>query len=169
MKSIVFAALIAYAAASQEGFASNSADDATIASADSESVDTAIVGGDAGTANGGADAADDASPALIAADSDEFAAETAKWETETKITTTDNWDNEKEKGAMDDFSWDNFDMSEFTFSDLLNLLESDDQVKSLALGVKTNYVARYEQEAAELPEVCDLGKKCRKLIKEEAV
>ena len=52
-------------------------------------------------------------------------AQAAAWETDTKINTTDFKDNAAEKGEMDEFSWDSFDMSNFTFSDLLDLLSSD--------------------------------------------
>jgi len=213
MKSIVFAALIAYTTASQQ-FGNVAAESETLASADSEAVITDAVDAVPEVVVAAPEVVEEvvvaapgvveevvvaalevveevvvaapevveevvvaapevveeaaASPALVAADSAEYVAEAAAWETDSKINTTDNWNNEKEKGDMDEFSWDQFDMSEFTFSDLLNLLKSDDQVVALAQGVKANYVARYEQEASELPEVCDAGKECRRKIKVEA-
>ena len=105
----------------------------------------------------------DASADLI--NTDEYTAATAAWENDTKINTTDYHLNAANKADMVDFAWDNFDMSEFTFTDLLDLLASDSQVEDLKDAVKSNYVTRYEEECAKLPQVCASGEQCRKDIK----
>ena len=162
MKSIIFAALLAIANAMFDNVAN---DDVTVGSSNAAEVTTAAV--DATPvldATAGVDA--DRSDELI--QTDDYEAQNASLETYTKINTTDFKDNAAEKGEMDEFSWDAFDMSNFTFSDLLDLLSSDSQVQKLSDGVREQYMARYTQEATELPEVCEAGKECRRLIKEQA-
>jgi hypothetical protein len=173
MKSIIFAALIAYASATslfddvqsdeiELGSSSGEAistSDVTVAPVLDATQESGFVGEDEGVNT-------DMSDSLI--QTDDYVAETADWETETKINTTDYYDNAATKAEMKDFEWDSFDMSEFTFTDLLNLLNNDAQVAELKDQVQTNYVNWYTQEAEKLPEVCDAGRQCRAEIKAEA-
>ena len=162
MKSIIFAALLAIANAQ---FTNVANDNVTVGSSTAAEVTTdAVEATPVPDATAGVDT--DRSDELI--QTDDYEAQQAAWETDTKINTTDFKDNAAEKGEMDEFSWDSFDMSDFTFSDLLDLLSSDSQVQKLSDGVREQYMARYAQEALELPEVCEAGKECRRLIKEEA-
>lgn len=151
MKSIIFAALLAIANAQFDNVAN---DEVTVgSSAASEVATDAVVAAPEVAAPAGVDT--DRSDELI--QTDDYVAQQAAWETEEKINTTDFKNNAAEKGEMDEFSWDSFDMSDFTFSDLLDLLSSDSQVQALADGVREQYMLRYQQEAAELPEVCEAG------------
>lgn len=119
MKSIIFAALLAIANAQFDNVAN---DDATVGSSTAAEVATdAVEATPVLDATAGVDT--DRSDELI--QTDDYEAQQAAWETETKINTTDFKDNAAEKGEMDEFSWDSFDMSNFTFSDLLDLLSSD--------------------------------------------
>ena len=162
MKSIIFAALLAIANAQ---FTNVANDNVTVGSSTAAEVTTdAVEATPVLDATAGVDT--DRSDELI--QTDDYEAQQAAWETDTKINTTDFKDNAAEKGEMDEFSWDSFDMSDFTFSDLLDLLSSDSQVQKLSDGVREQYMARYAQEALELPEVCEACKECRRLIKEEA-
>jgi len=176
MKSIIFAALIAYASAASQ-FGNTLDDGEQLGSSDG----TAVAGSEVLTPIEVQDEpiADVAAPEEVVegvdtdkADeliqTDNYEAETAAWETDDKINTTDFFDNAATKGEMADFKWDSFDMSEFTFTDLLNLLNNDQQVTDLKDQVQLNYVNWYTQEAAKLPEVCEAGKKCRADIKAEA-
>lgn len=78
-------------------------------------------------------------------ETDEYVAEKADWETEEKINTTDYFNNAETMAEMKDFQWDSFDMSEFTFTDLLNLLNNDSQVAALKDQVQDNYVNWYTE------------------------
>jgi len=162
MKSIIFAALIAIAAA-DDLFANVASSSDTMGSSTTEAVVTDSVDATPVVEDAVVQVVTDASADLI--NTDEYTAATAAWENDTKINTTDYHLNAANKADMVDFAWDNFDMSEFTFTDLLDLLASDSQVEDLKDAVKSNYVTRYEEECAKLPQVCASGEQCRKDIK----
>jgi hypothetical protein len=164
MKSIIFAALIAYASATSqfenvandgEQLPDSNADEAA-ASEVAAPVEPVAPSDDAVAAPEVDTTIDtDLADTLIATEN--YEAETAAWETETKINTTDYFDNAETKKEMEDFEWDSFDMSEFTFTDLLNLLNNDQQVTDLKDQVQNNYVNWYTAEATKLPQVCEAG------------
>lgn len=59
-------------------------------------------------------------------------------------------------------------MDDFKFGDLMDLLESDQEVATLAGEVRVNFMEYYDVKVADLPEVCAAGKQCRADIKTEA-
>jgi len=59
-------------------------------------------------------------------------------------------------------------MDDFKFGDLMDLLESDQEVATLAGEVRVNFMEYYDVKVADLPEVCAKGKECRAAIKTEA-
>ena len=120
------AAAAAAAAADAAAAAAAAAAAEALAAADAAAVAAAEV-----EAQRVADAARDAAALAELNSTTEYQKTTANWETESKIDTTDYHLNAANKADMVDFAWDNFDMSEFTFTDLLNLLANDDQVNTL--------------------------------------
>jgi hypothetical protein len=170
MKSIIFAALIAYASATSqfenvandgEQLPDSNADQAAASevAAPVEPVDPVepVAPSDDAVAAPEVDTTIDTDLADTLIATENYEAETAAWETETKINTTDYFDNAETKKEMEDFEWDSFDMSEFTFTDLLNLLNNDQQVTDLKDQVQNNYVNWYTAEATKLPQVCEAG------------
>jgi len=173
MKSIIFAALIAYASAEvsfgntvDDGSQIGSSDGSSVEGSEVAPVDTPAVETPAAETPAAEGVDTDKADELV--QTDNYEAETAAWETDSKINTTDYFDNAAAKGEMKDFEWDSFDMSEFTFTDLLDLLNNDKQVTDLKDQVQLNYVNWYTSEATKLPEVCDAGKECRAEIKKTA-
>lgn len=60
-------------------------------------------------------------------------------------------------------------MSQFTFADLMDLLNSDATSAALAERVKGSFKEYYETQTEKLPDVCEGGRKCREEIKSAAM
>jgi len=74
---------------------------------------------------------------------------------------TDYYNNAETKGAYEEFDWDAYNMSNFTFADLMDLLNSDATSAALAERVKGSFKSYYETQVANLPKVCEGGILCR--------
>lgn len=84
----------------------------------------------------------------------------------TITETTDIHGNKAEKIDYVEFSWDSFAVTDWQFTDLIELIRDDDQAKIVAEDIRQSFMDRYKEEVANLPQVCEPGKKCRREILE---
>lgn len=84
----------------------------------------------------------------------------------TITETTDIYGNKAEKIDYVEFSWDSFQVTDWKFSDLIELIRDDDQAQIVAADIRQSFMDRYRQEVENLPQVCEPGKQCRREILE---
>jgi hypothetical protein len=149
MKSIVFAALMGYATATAGDFGNNATDQKTapVATTGAITVNPVSTG-------------DIEAPEAVEEDK-------ALYETEEKIHTTDFKDNAAFIEEKEDFSWDGFSMADFTFGDVLDMMNNDENVGEMKNSLKVSFMRQFKAQEDKLPEVCESGKSCRDKIREE--
>lgn len=156
MKAFVFAALVAYAAASKQPGALE--DDTNMPATEmSGDVDAAAIELTEGPLE----------PEIIL-DAQEEPILDAQEDDWTIDEATDFKDNKVAKKDYEAQDWTGVDLDNFKFSDLMDLLNSEEAVADLSARVRTSFMDYYSVKVEDLPEVCEGGKKCRQEIRETA-